>query len=137
VAGRNWLKERDFVLGSAVDFLTRWGGSATDVAATAVRCHYRGASPERATALLARDLEREVAARKHRAFENESRELSTMARFLEREGWRFLTIPGRPGGFFWHDQHGSINNMGGGFPTWEEAVKRTFNSAIRSLILQG
>jgi hypothetical protein len=130
----NWMKERLFVLNSAADFMIRWGGSARDVAETAVRSHYRGVSPERAAAILARDLEREVASRKRRAFENESRELVTMARALKQEGWRYLTIPDRPGGLFFHDLYGSVNSLGGNFPTWEEAVRRTFNSAIREMV---
>lgn len=107
MARRDWMQERDFCLGAAADFVMRWGGGCDEII---------------------------VAKRKQRKFARESRELVTMARALEHEGWRFLAIPDRPGGFFWHDQYGSVNNMGGGFPTWEEAVKRTFDSAIRTLI---
>jgi hypothetical protein len=128
------MNERDFVLGAAADFVMRWGGDVKDTAANAVRVHYRGISPEKATALLARDLEVMVAARKRGEFERKSRELVTMAHRIEAEGWRWMTIPDRSGGFFWHDRHGSINNMGGGFKTWEEAVQRTFNSEIRKMV---
>lgn len=133
MARGDWMKERLFVLNSAADFMIRWGGSARDVAETAVRCHYRGKSPDRAVGLLARDVQREVDGRKRRAFERESQDLVAMARTLKREGWRWMTIPERRGGFFWHDQHGSVNNMGGGFASWEEAVQRTFNSVVRKV----
>jgi hypothetical protein len=134
MGARDWMKERDFVLGAAMDFMMRWGGDVKVTAAEAVRLYYRGISPERATALLARDLNVMVEAQKRRMFEKKSRELVTMAHALESEGWRWMTIPDRPGGFFWHDQYGSVNNMGGGFPTWDEAVCRTFNSAIRQMV---
>ena len=136
MARRDWMKERDFCLGAAADFVMRYGSACDEIAANAVRLHYRGISPGRAAAAFRRDLEAIVAERKRRQFENQSRELVTMARALEHEGWRYLTIPDRAGGFFWHDQHGSVNNMGGGFRTWEEAVRRTFDSAVRKMVRQ-
>lgn len=136
MARGDWMKERDFCLGAAADFVMRYGSTCAEIAANEVRLHYRGVSPERAAAAFRRDLEVMVAERKRRKFENESRDLVMMARALEHEGWRYLTIPERAGGFFWHDQHGSVNNMGGGFHTWEEAVRRTFNSAVREMVQQ-
>jgi len=133
MAHKDWDRERDFVMGVALDLVMVRGYEVEGVAESMTRLYYRGISPERAQRSFSRDLHALVNTQKRLVFERESRVLVTMAHALQAEGWRWLTMSDRPGGFFWHDQYGSVNNMGGGFGSWDEAVRRTFNSEIRAL----
>lgn len=106
------------------------------VAESMVRVYYRGCCPERVVSAFERDLTQLVTMAREQKLAAQYDELKAMEESLMDEGWRYLSLVDRPGGFWWHDQHGSVNNMGGGFLTFEEATRRAFQSELRAMVNQ-
>lgn len=133
---RNWNGDRSRLVQIAADLIER-GYDAGTVCARMAYDKYRGADPERAALLLARDARRLAEERKRERARERYDEVMRMADTLEEEGWRYLpAVGGRPGGHWYHDRWGSVNRQGGPFGSFEEATRRTFDSVTREMCLE-
>ncbi len=134
-----WKTDLDTLLTVAVKDLTgpgKFGGSTPyDVADFMVRHHYTGPARGKNKArgeflsrlqVLLQDKEAERRAA-------DAGQLNAKAAELQAEGWRF--IESEAGGGFWlHPASGaSINRLGAGFASYEEATEHAYNSPVRQL----
>ncbi len=133
----NWVGGREKAIANGLWLVVDRGYTPVEaVAASMVRIYYRGRCPERVVSAFERDLTRLVTEARAQAQAARYDELKAMENALIAEGWRYLSSVDRPGGFWWHDQHGSVNNMGGGFLTFDEATRRAFQSELRAMVNQ-
>lgn len=127
-----WTKPRSELLDVAAKLCQR-GYSAEALAEDFTRWHYDGVSPATATGLFVRDLRKRVIRERYERFCHDMGEVNAKAAQLEAEGWRYLTVPGRAEGFWYHDRLGSVNQLGGGFESFTRATEAAYSSAIRAL----
>ncbi|MCI0731009.1 MAG: hypothetical protein L0332_30370 [Chloroflexi bacterium] len=128
----NWTSPRDTLLETSVTLVVERGYPVKEVAEMMARSHYYGPGRPQAAAFFARSLEPMVRARAQEKYRDEAAELQAMAEELAAEGWRFLkAFDDSPGGIWYHDAAGSVNNLGGNFSSYEEATRRAYSSPMR------
>ena len=127
----NWAKPRNELIEVAVIIALRGGTTDEALADSFTRWHFNGAAPAIARARFAKDLIARVGRIRYERSCTQMGEVSRKAAELEAEGWRYLTVPGRSEGFWYHDRLGSVNQLGGGFESFTRATEAAYNSAVR------
>lgn len=130
----NWAKPRNELIETAAAIALR-GGTTTDALADSFTSwHYCGVRPAAAAARFAKDLDANIGQQRYAQMCERMGEVNRQAAELEAEGWRYLEVPGRSEGFWYHDRLGSVNQLGGGFESFTIATEAAYNSAVRSYL---
>lgn len=130
----NWAKPRNELIETAAVIALRGGTTAEALADSFTRWHYCGVRPATAAARFAHDLDARIGRQRYEQMCARLGEVSQKATELEAEGWRYLEVPGRAEGFWFHDRVGSVNQLGGGFESFTKATEAAYNSAVRSYL---
>jgi len=133
----NWAKPRNELLEAAAVIALRGGTTDEALADSFTRWHFTGQAPAIARTRFAKDLTARVGRIRYERACTQMGELSRKAAELEAEGWRYLTVPGRNEGFWYHDRLGSVNQLGGGFESFTSATEAAFTSAVRQYAKAG
>ena len=133
-AMNNWAKPRNELIEVAAKIALRSGTTTEALADSFTRWHYTGVRPATAAARFTKDLDAMVNRVLYEQMCSRMGDLNSKAAALEAEGWRYLTVPGRDEGFWYHDRLGSVNQMGGGFESFTQATEAAYNSAVRTYL---
>ena len=129
-----WKVDRKTLLNVATDMVLNRNYQAEHLSNSMADWHYRGKSKPRAAAIFYRDLKKLWGQLRYKQLTQQIAKVNQMADELKAEGWRFLpSADGNSGGCWYHDQAGSVNSQGAGFPSFEAATIATYNSAVRQL----
>ena len=130
----NWQKPRNELIETAAKIALRGGTTTEALADSFTRWHYAGSRPATAAARFVKDLDAKVSRVLYEQMCERVGDLNGKAAELEAEGWRYLTVPGRNEGFWYHDRLGSANQQGGGFESFARATEAAYNSALRTYL---
>jgi len=130
----NWQKPRNELIETAAKIALRGGTTTQALAESFTRWHYAGSRPATAASMFSKDLDAVIARQRYEQMCERMGALNGKAAELEAEGWRYVTVPGRDEGFWYHDRLGSVNQMGGGFESFTQATEAAYNSAVRTYL---
>lgn len=130
----NWQKPRNELIETAAKIVLHGGTTTEALADSFIRWHYNGSRPATAASRFTKDLDARVARVRYEQMCSRIGDLNRKVAELEDEGWRYLTVPGRDEGFWYHDRVGSVNQLGGGFESFARATEAAYNSAVRSYL---
>jgi hypothetical protein len=130
----NWQKPRKELIETAARIALRGGTTAEALADSFTRWHFTGQRPATAADRFAKDLDALIARRRYEQMCERMGVLNGKAAELEAEGWRYVTVPGRNEGFWYHNKLGSVNQLGGGFESFTQATEAAYSSAVRSYL---